>query len=288
MPIPGKGGVRATVLFGFLGAGKTTLLSHWLDAEAPGALIVNEFGALGIDGPRLARARVEVVELSGGCICCELKGPLGDTVDALAEEGVETLWIEASGVARPHDILGDLARRCTLEAAATVVDAARFRTMVDRLGPFYADQVRGAGTVVVNKIDLAPAAELEAVRAGVADLNPGATVVFAEGGRVERTLVAPPPAADDVVGHTHAAAESCIVDAPALSRAAAERFFARLPDEVWRAKGYAEIDGAPCFVNWAPGSLEIAHTPAPPHRHLVFIGRRLDRDALSRALAGAG
>ena len=152
--------MRATVLFGFLGAGKTTLLSHWLDAEAPGALIVNEFGALGIDGPRLARARVEVVELSGGCICCELKGPLGDTVDALAEEGVETLWIEASGVARPHDILGDLARRCTLEAAATVVDAARFRTMVDRLGPFYADQVRGAGTVVVNKIDLAAAAEL--------------------------------------------------------------------------------------------------------------------------------
>ena len=283
--------MRATALFGFLGAGKTSVLAHWLDSgAAPDALIVNEFGALGFDGPRLARAQLEAVELSGGCICCELRGPLRAAVETLADNGAETLWIEASGVARPQDLVAGLDGLCRLDAALTVVDASRFAAM-RRLGPFYEDQIRGAGAVAINKIDLASAAETESAGAAARALNPRAALSFVERGQVDPASVSRRPAGNTNDGHgSHVEAESCVVEAPAsLSCAALGRFFARLPDSVWRAKGVVVAGGAPRFVNWAHGRLEIEEVarPAPQGRRLVFIGRGLDRAALSRALVEA-
>lgn len=287
--------MRATALFGFLGAGKTSVLAHWLAAAAPppppDALIVNEFGALGFDGERLARAGLEAVEISGGCICCELLGSLRAAVETFADDGVETLWIEASGVSRPQDLVAGLDGLCDVEAALTLVDASRFAAM-RRLGPFYEDQVRGAGAVAINKIDLAPADVIQATADAVRALNPGAALFFVERGRIDRASVSRPPAGREPGGHgAHVEAESCLVEAPAaLSLAALGRFFAGLPDTVWRAKGVAVADGAPRFVNWAHGRLEIedAGGSAPPERRrLVFIGRALDCDALARALADA-
>lgn len=283
--------MRAAALFGFLGAGKTSVLSHWLSAaRPPDALIVNEFGALGIDGPRLARVGVETVELSGGCICCELVGPLGDAVDALAAEGAETLWIEASGLASPRGAVDALASRCTLEAAVAVVDAPRFSFLRRRLGAFYSDQIRGANAIVLNKVDLATAEALEAARAGAAELNPGAPVLIAERGRVDPailgTLAAPRTGGPE---HRHVHAESCVLKAPApMSRADAESLFASLPESVWRAKGCMTIDGVPVWVDYAAGRLDIAPAPeAPEPRVIAFIGDALDPAALSRAFAGA-
>ena len=289
--------MRATALFGFLGAGKTSVLAHWLAAGAPpppDALIVNEFGALGFDGERLARAGLEAVEISGGCICCELLGSLRAAVETFADDGVETLWIEASGVSRPQDLVAGLDGLCDVEAALTMVDASRFAAM-RRLGPFYEDQVRGAGAVAINKIDLAPADVIQATADAVRALNPGAALFFVERGRIDRASVSRPPAGREPGGHgAHVEAESCLVEAPAaLSLAALGRFFAGLPDTVWRAKGVAVADGSPRFVNWAHGRLEIedigdAGGSAPPERRrLVLIGRALDCDALARALADA-
>lgn len=289
--------MRATAIFGFLGAGKTSVLSHWLAAGAPpppDAMIVNEFGALGFDGARLGRAGLETVEISGGCICCELRGSLRAAVDAFAGDGVETLWIEASGVSRPQDLVAGLDGLCAVEAALTVIDASRFAAM-RRLGPFYEDQVRGAGAVAINKIDLAPADVIHAAADAVRALNPGAALFFVERGRIDRASASRPPAGRGPGGHgAHVEAESCLVEPPAgLSLAALERFFAGLPDSVWRAKGVAVADGAPRFVNWAHGRLEIeeiedAGRAAPPERRrLVFIGRAFDAAALARALADA-
>ena len=283
--------MRAAALFGFLGAGKTSVLSHWLgSAGPPDALIVNEFGALGIDGPRLARAGLETVELSGGCICCELVGPLGGAVDALAANGAETLWIEASGLASPRGAVDALAGRCALEAAVAVIDAARFSFLRRRLGSFYSDQIRGANAIVLNKADLATAEALEAARAGAAELNPGAPVLIAERGRVDPAILGA-LAAPRAEGpeHRHVHAESCVLEAPApMSRAAAERFFASLPESVWRAKGRMTIDGAPAWVDYAAGRLDTAPAPeAPEPRVVAFIGAALDPAALARALAGA-
>ena len=282
--------MRATILFGFLGAGKTTLLSHWLaESPPPDALIVNEFGALGFDGPRLARARLEAIELNGGCICCEQAGPLRDTIDRLADDGMRTVWIEASGLARPGEALDALDGRCAVDAAVTVVDATRFAVLNRGLGPFYADQIRGAGAVALNKIDLAAPGELEAAREGVAALNPRATLVLAERGRAARALVARPPAPRGAAPptHDHVGAQSCVLAAPArLSAAGAARFFAGLPGTVWRAKGRMTIDGAAADVNYASGRLEIAPTAGAAPRRVAFIGRPLDPGALARALAG--
>lgn len=283
--------MRAAALFGFLGAGKTSVLSHWLSAAGPpDALIVNEFGALGIDGPRLARVGVETVELSGGCICCELVGPLGDAVDALADQGAETLWIEASGLASPRGAVDALAGRCTLEAAVAVVDAARFSVLRRRLGSFYSDQVRGANAIILNKVDLATAAALDSARAGAAALNPGAPILLAVRGRVDPAIVGA-LAAPRAEGpeHRHVHADSCIIEAPApLSRAGAESIFGGLPESVWRAKGSMIVDGAPAWVDYAAGRLDIAPAPeAPEPRAVAFIGAALDPAALSRAFGGA-
>ncbi|MFP6759508.1 MAG: GTP-binding protein, partial [Alphaproteobacteria bacterium] len=141
--------MRVNQLYGFLGARKTTLLQRLLDACPPDeklAVIVNEFGAVGVDGAILEGRAIDTVELPSGCICCSLKGELVDAIAELVEVvSPDRLVIEASGVALPNDIRPALASANNVHGpTVTVVDAARFRQMRTSLGLFYTDQIVAA------------------------------------------------------------------------------------------------------------------------------------------------
>ena len=97
--------MQVNLIFGFLGSGKTTLVRHLLEERASSqtmAVIVNEFGDVGVDGAILEGNNVDMIELTSGCLCCTLKGPLLNAVEELRDKaGVEHTVIEATGLADP-------------------------------------------------------------------------------------------------------------------------------------------------------------------------------------------
>ena len=213
-----------TIVTGFLGAGKTTLLRHLL-ANAGGrriAVIVNEFGELGIDGEILKQCSIgcseeeangRVFELANGCLCCTVQEEFFPVMrELVARRGdLDHILIETSGLALPKPLVQafnwpEIRNACTVDAVITVVDSpavlagtfAAFPDQVDeqrKLDPnldhesplheLFADQLASADLVILNKADLLDAEALAAVRAEVAEeLPPAVKVIEAHGGEL--------------------------------------------------------------------------------------------------------
>ena len=306
--------MRVNLLFGFLGSGKTTLVRHILAERAQQqrlAVIVNEFGEVGIDGAIIEGREVDVVELTSGCLCCTLKGSLLNAIEELHEvSGIDHVVVEATGVAQPEDMLETLAdpdfrSNVDIGPLVTVVNAPKFSRLLDGLGDFYGAQIANADVLLLNKIDLATPAELESVREQVQQLNPKAIVLFTEQCEVDlaflldgdesallgRPLPAGSGHAGDAHDHDHQHAghppvESFVLEANGnAERGAVKRFFSELPDNVWRAKGFMLIDGEPALVQFASGQLDITKGSAQRKQQLVFIGSELDRAAIENRFA---
>ena len=175
--------IPVMVLTGFLGAGKTTLLNRLL-RDAAGrryAVIVNEYGELGIDGSLVVGAEEEVYELNNGCVCCKLRGDLIRVVANLVRRpgGFDGILIETTGLSDPAPIvqtfhLDDLLRQYTrLDSVICVADARHLVTQL-RDAPEAAAQLAQADLVLLNKADLADAALLAEAERAVQRLNPTA------------------------------------------------------------------------------------------------------------------
>lgn len=212
-----------TVLSGFLGAGKTTLLNHVLHNkdQMKVAVIVNDMSEVNIDAGlvrwenTLSRTDEKLVEMSNGCICCTLREDLLKEVERLAnEERFDYLLIESSGISEPlpvaqtfcyHDEANgiDLSKISTLDTLVTVVDCFNFikdysslETLQDRkvsdmendrrtIVNLLTDQIEFANVIILNKTDLINNSQLGLVKGMIRKLNPGATLVTSELGRVD-------------------------------------------------------------------------------------------------------
>ncbi len=291
---------------GFLGSGKTTLMRRIIDdrgGREPMAVIVNEFGAVGVDGAILFGANIDMIEISAGCLCCTLKGSLVNALEELRDKkGVERVVIEATGVAQPEEML-DVLRDPALAGVrvgpmVTVVDVAKFTGLRRVLGGFYTAQVQRADVLLLNKTDLTTPEQLARVREEVVALNPRATVVTTERCNVELSMVldkaaagAPEPSALEQGLASPAPAASFVsfvVPTPFdAERGKVEAFFQALPPEMVRAKGFMRIDGQARTVQYAAGQLEITPAANPRSLSMVFISSaEPDRAATQAALEG--
>ncbi len=179
-----------TLLTGFLGSGKTTLLNFWLRSPelSNAAVIVNEFGEVGIDHALIASSSDNTIELSTGCLCCTVRGDLVDTLRELIvkrEKGevraFDRVIIETTGLADPAPVIQALmtfpvARRFRLHQVVTAVDAANGSRTLEQHQESV-KQVAVADEIVVTKVDLAAEA-VEGLVAQVRRLNPGARMHF--------------------------------------------------------------------------------------------------------------
>lgn len=275
---------------GFLGSGKTTLMRRIIDERGgrePMAVIVNEFGAVGVDGALLSGKHVDMIEISSGCLCCTLKGSLVNALEELRDKkGVERVVIEATGVAQPAEMLDVLAdpalEGVRIGPMVTVVDVAKFSGLRRVLGGFYLAQVQRADVLLLNKTDLSTPEQLARVREDIIALNPRATVVTTERCNVELSMVldksasrAPEPSAlEQGLASPAPAASFVSFIVPAgfdAERGRVEAFFKALPPEMVRAKGFMRIDGEVRTVQYAAGQLEITAAANPRGLSMVFI-----------------
>ena len=192
--------VAATLVCGFLGAGKTSFLREQLaDRGVRTAVLVNDFGDLGLDGGAIRATGpddLEVVEMAGGCICCSAKLAMADTILKLAEDyRPERLLIEPSGIAEASELIRilhgpTLLPVVRLACVITVVDAETFLqySEPDAFGTFFLDQVGNGDLILVNKKDLVSPAVLAEVLARLCSFNPSALIVPAVHGRIEMAL----------------------------------------------------------------------------------------------------
>jgi len=320
--VTGRATVPVDIVGGFLGSGKTTLLRRLLE-QGTGervAVVVNELGEIGIDGLVVGGLGFgeRMVELSSGCICCQLDtvhfeialNELCDDVDP------DRIVIETSGVAGP----GTLARRLAdlgrpLGSVITVADTANLdRVLAEPIG---AAQIAAADFLVPSKLDLPETRGLAATEARLRVLNSRALIVpgpvdqvglrllFGSGlpagpagrpgpaaERLDRPVRADRPAAGAAAPALDLESVSWRTDRP-LERRAMLQVLGALPPAVYRAKGVVRYAGAsvPALVNVTAGRLQSQWEPAlddaaGPGGALVFIGRDLPawRDGLLAAL----
>jgi len=309
--------IRVIIVTGFLGGGKTSFLRHLLpvcgEVGLRPALIINEVGAVDVDGELLADLHLEQVKLVGGCVCCTLQAQLKETLfDVVEQQRGDCIIIECSGLSNPVDVLNVLTipaliSRVVVSHLVCLVDATRMEKIVHTI-ELAKTQIATADLVLVNKADQVDAGRRAALQRVATGLAPQAAVQWTTYGNpgadlLRQLLTDPAPvktweqAAAATPRHDHPHTHSlpasfCTLALPLparLSRAQLQQLLQALPANVIRAKGFARLDdGAWQVLHRVYDAIDIAPYAAEMPSCgavLVCIGQHLEAAAIQRIIA---
>ncbi len=307
--------IPVTVLTGYLGAGKTTLLNRILTEEHGKkiAVIVNEFGEVGIDHQLVIDADEEIFEMNNGCICCTVRGDLIRIISDLIARGdrFDHLVIETTGLADPAPVIQSffvdevMAKQTQLDAVVTVIDA---KYIDAHWGSSEAqEQIAFADVVLLNKIDLISSDRLAALALKVRGLNAISTIHPTQNCNIALDKILGVGAFDlqqalsidpellnedahdhDSTIHSVAITEAGSVDSDRLNRWLYQLVQAKGAD-IFRMKGIVDADNEPRRFVFQGVHMTLDGRPGKPWKvgearqnELIFIGRNLDETELRR------
>jgi G3E family GTPase len=321
------------ILTGFLGAGKTTLLNRILTANHGRriAVVVNEFGEVGIDHDLLIASDQEVVQMNNGCICCTVRGDLLRSFFDLSEHRAkfDTVVIETTGLAEPGPVAQTLyaderiRSEFALDGVVTVVDAKHISGQLEESAEA-CEQIAFADLIVLNKTDLVAAEDLDGIEQQVRRLNKVASICRSRNSELDLGLVLGLQSGDieskidtavadhddhdhdqhdhgDHEGHAHHRHHNhlrdimtvCMVEPGCLDGMKLSLWFRSLIAEfgpnILRTKGILNLRSDPDRFLFQGVQMDFEGRPGRPWyadeerlNRLVFIGRKLDRDTITR------
>jgi len=302
--------IQSFIITGFLGVGKTTMLTntvkkHFGDKKV--AIVVNEFGDIGIDGNILSNVYSEVLEISEGCICCQLAEEFESGVlEIVSKYEPEIIFVETSGASEPFPIFLSMQNLgISVEGVICVVDSKNIDSYKDNSTAKY--QIGGSNVMVLNKTDLVDENELEAVKKDVIAIKEeynikntmtGETIFNsyvinqAEQGLVSKEVFEGIYKVDEIVGlakdykHLDHTTEDSITQKVAYLKEGIEfndvdEVLKTLPKSIYRVKGVVRVRDVPnpIVINYSFGNVsfeELEEYTEPSI--MIFIGEAIEND----------
>jgi len=264
---------------GYLGAGKTTLLKHILkNTGKKVAILMNEFGEIGIDTIEIQKENVAVKELLEGCVCCSLQGELeAGLKEIINDYNPDIVIVETTGIAEADNLVLGIDRDIdfvSLDAVVTVVDGDIMQRFPDVSGSAEI-QIRAADLLLLNKIDLID--NLSDIKEKLHRINPRAPIIETDHCKVDLKILLSVEADHHHItkSHPHHHMESFSLETKEITESKLRHFLETLPLEVFRVKGYIDINGINHLINYVGGRITIEE--AEGKNVLVFIGEGIKK-----------